>query len=284
LSEMIKQFGENYSPWIIGGCAIVASIISGSIGFFLNQTIVSQPAIVENNNLNEKNSSLKAEVELIAKELQDKKYELEAVESKQDSLLRKEVEARKAISDLEKQLEQVRMSSLQLSKSLNDREAENHALRELADVSKALSLVEIGNQIAKQKTQIELKKQNANIAAILDTSDVQNLMAPFFTKSLDRVTGELAGFKGQPRRYNSVDRNRGTEKLPMSLTTINGSGALNDTDLGRKQLVALARVTNDGRPNWTVPQNAEEWDRIKKAQTLLKEYGFKMVELGYLRQ
>ena len=139
------------------------------------------------------------------------------------------------------------------------------------------------------QTQMHEEKR-AKFAALMDSPEIQSLMAPFFTKSLARATPSLAHFASEPNSYST--HTKGINKLPMSWKTIKRSNAPDTSGnerqkkLALRQLVVLARLDDDQRPDWDWPRHPGEadWNRVINAQTLLKTYGEEMKKQGYLSE
>lgn len=71
-------------------------------------------------------------------------------------------------------------------------------------------------------------------------------------------------------------------EAPMSLTSINCTGALNPTADGLKVFFKLATDGENDRPDWGANSSSVDWDWVKANQTLLRELGNTLVNEGKL--
>ena len=73
-----------------------------------------------------------------------------------------------------------------------------------------------------------------------------------------------------------------TEAIPHSFGALSRFGALEQTENGIKRLHEVVMDHRSKRPVWVDAKTPEDWAWIKENQTLLRELGPTLVELGYL--
>ena len=188
------------------------------------------------------------------------------------------------VTRLNTKIEKIQFENQNLSKTLSEEKAKIKPLLSLAKVDSALTAAQLETELRKRQAELQLAKKHREVAAILDTPENQILLKPFTDRSRARVSKRVnyAVFVGTPRVYEARKELFEADDLPMSYSTIQGSGALEESELGRNQLIKLAQVQGDFRTDWANPTTAEDFLRVRKAQKLLKELGDIMVQMGYL--
>jgi hypothetical protein len=137
--------------------------------------------------------------------------------------------------------------------------------------------------------------QKIRDTALIKSEKVRKQMVPFFTPSMAVIGHSNSAFpNGNPLigggfqkapllpYYLVDDRRTATKSAPMSYELIASSGALESGDTGLKQLLHLAQIENDGRPNWPTPTTEKDWDELREVQNLLLLHGTLMVTEGLL--
>lgn len=151
---------------------------------------------------------------------------------------------------------------------LRDLAAEVDRLKQLADAQRFARDAEA--KVAATTTISAAEKKL--LAQKCNDPEVRRLLAPF-----------LAPGYTQPTTSGQIP-----DKLPISYSQLNSSGALNPDREGMRRLILVATWKGDKvRPRWSVPQNfnwlsPDQIEMVKKAQQLLIELGPVMVEQGLL--
>ncbi len=154
--------------------------------------------------------------------------------------------------------------------SLAKVEAEMQRQRELAAEQETLRL-------AKERRQLEEAERKAAQLEEARSPEVAQELMPFLARR--SLQPRLAG--------SSVQMSRTFDDRPMSLSALQGIGALSATDDGLETLARVGGHRELGSPKWSMRPSSRTWndetrEQLKRAQELLRRLGPVMVEAGLL--
>ncbi|WP_171185902.1 hypothetical protein [Alienimonas chondri] len=178
------------------------------------------------------------------------------------------------------------------------REDEDQSTRAAIETNRTIAAAEreaaklVGAQLA-ESIIIEAKKKAADIAAankIAADQAKQEALEREFAADRAAVSRYLAAFTADGDQYRG--RNAPAAKGPASLMALRGMSALDDSELGLRQLLFALHPGNNGRSglDWAAllthlpPANWSDGQRshVQETQRLLRKYGELMVEKGLL--
>ncbi|MBX3180321.1 MAG: hypothetical protein KF886_23470 [Candidatus Hydrogenedentes bacterium] len=167
-----------------------------------------------------------------------------------------------------------------------DRTTQVEAARKAAEAEVTAKLAEAEQALVRARGEQQLQALMAEESHLRDRMQADALKArassPDTLKRLEPFVTKAAMSLQTPRPFVYQWQRVRTETRPLSFSAIAGHKALEPTEDGLRYLHEIANSTQNDRPAWPIASTKEHWDWVRENQTLLRELGTTLVELGHL--
>ncbi len=183
----------------------------------------------------------------------------------------------------------VEETNLQAKENLADAESRLEVMQEDEDFEKKQREAKRLAEIERQKKERLAKEERAEKERLAQEAREKLIAKAHSTEVLTKLAPFLQPRTVQPRRAGpgTVKFRRVTKPEPMSLSAIQGIGALDDSVDGLKWLARITGNRQLSSPRWSVYSQPNSWSdadlkMLTEGQQLLREYGPILVETGKL--
>ena len=167
-----------------------------------------------------------------------------------------------------------------------DRTKQVEAARKVAEAEVTEQLAEAKQALIRARGEQQLQALRAEESHLRASMEADALKArassPDTLKRLEPFVTKASMSLETPRPFVYQWHRVQTETRSLSFGAITGHKALEPTEEGLQILQQIANSTENDRPAWPADNTKEHWDWVRENQTLLRELGPTLVELGYL--
>lgn len=167
------------------------------------------------------------------------------------------------------------------------RSAQIEAARKLADEDVTKLLAKAAQDLVYAKGEQERKTMQAEVELITAQTELEALKAkatnPDTMKRLEPFTSKATVALLSDYKDFCVWSPGQISAEPLSFAAISTFGALDPTEEGLRRLQNIASATESSRPKWPTANTSDDWAWVKENQSLLRELGTTLIQLGHLK-
>jgi len=167
-----------------------------------------------------------------------------------------------------------------------DRTNQVEAARKAAEAEVTAKLAQAEQALIRARGEQQLQALRAEESHLRASMEADALKArassPDTLKRLEPFVTKASMSLETPRPFVYQWHRVQTETRSLSFGAITGHKALEPTEEGMQILQQIANSTENDRPAWPADNTKQHWDWVRENQTLLRELGPTLVELGYL--